>query len=83
MTRSNPLLNKVADAKGQHVASVFSALVGLVSKCIVIFISILGFSTLDADAANNTALQHEELKNYSFPSIQCSIPAAVFMQLME
>jgi hypothetical protein len=72
MTRSNPLLNNVADAKGQHVASVVSALVGLVSKCIVIFISILGFSLLDAVAANNTALQQKLLLlNYWFP--QCLV----------
>jgi hypothetical protein len=49
------------------VASVVSALVGLVSKCIVIFFSILWFSSLDAVAANNTALQQIELYRRNKP----------------
>jgi hypothetical protein len=67
MTRFNPLLNKVAVVKEQHVASAISALVGLFSKCMVIFFSILWFSILNADAANNTALQQIELYRRNKP----------------
>jgi hypothetical protein len=39
---------------------------------------------LDADAANNTALQQKVLLlNYSFRSVQCWISSAVFVRLTE